>query len=379
MGCKVERIANPFGFVGARLANGVDKNDTDIGSCSVFPDPQTLTAPFNLNSTVISATSIDLDWEYVVESGLVASLQIEISEDNIIWSNLANVNFNDTTYPATGLTPITTYYFRIYAVAVPPNINSVPSNISTSTTPAANPLDLFGVNLHAWFRADDVILSGGSKISQLNDKSGNTKHVIQPVESSQTTQADGVGNFINHKVITYPTNTEFMGNSTNWAGLGSDPFFIVIVLPAVFGTSSSTISNVFSDNDTSKEFSFVKHTNVIGFDWFASSNTRYKGLPPSPLNGSSMATFRSTNGRLWANGTEIVLNYDQEGTPISSFDTLHLGRANFQPAAQGFVELMFIKGNPEDYGLANGNAINKLYDYLDEEYPLSGIVSPNIP
>ena len=39
MGCKVERIVNPFGFVGARLANGVLKNDTDIGSCSVFPDP----------------------------------------------------------------------------------------------------------------------------------------------------------------------------------------------------------------------------------------------------------------------------------------------------------------------------------------------------
>ena len=55
MGCKVERIVNPFGFVGARLANGVLKNDTDIGSCSVFPRSFTSTHRINLAITAISS------------------------------------------------------------------------------------------------------------------------------------------------------------------------------------------------------------------------------------------------------------------------------------------------------------------------------------
>ena len=95
MGCKIERIVNPFGFVGARLANGVLKNDTDIGSCSLFPDDSS--APFDLSSMPMSSSEIDLVWDDNNTNSPIFS--VERGLDGLSFSQIAttsNLFYNDS-------------------------------------------------------------------------------------------------------------------------------------------------------------------------------------------------------------------------------------------------------------------------------------------
>jgi hypothetical protein len=72
-----------------------------------------------LTATVISTTAIDLAWTNVTmdEDGYV----IERSTDNVTFAMLATVAADVTTYSDTGLTPDTTYYYRVrwYAGSYP--------------------------------------------------------------------------------------------------------------------------------------------------------------------------------------------------------------------------------------------------------------------
>lgn len=117
--------------------------------------------PTNLSATTISSSEINLSWTAPTNNGGVAitGYEIERSVDNdTTWSTLqSNTGSTDTTYSDTGLSPNTTYTYRVSA------INSVgasnPSNTASTTTMAVltvkaidvlgNPINGIWMELHS--------------------------------------------------------------------------------------------------------------------------------------------------------------------------------------------------------------------------------------
>src|SRR5206468_2263552 len=93
-------------------------------------------APSNLTATAVSTSEIDLAWQ--ANSSNAASFRIQRSRDGIHFAYLASVGGKVTTYKDTGLTPGTTYYYRVRAHNTAGY--SAPSNVATATT--ATPVNL---------------------------------------------------------------------------------------------------------------------------------------------------------------------------------------------------------------------------------------------
>jgi len=92
--------------------------------------PRTPAAPTNLVARAVSSTQIDLSW--TDNSGDEQGFRIERSLNGSDFSEIATVSANVTTFSDTGLTPSTTYFYRIFAFN---NFgNSEPSNIAADTT-----------------------------------------------------------------------------------------------------------------------------------------------------------------------------------------------------------------------------------------------------
>lgn len=384
MGCKVNQKINPFGFVGARLANGVLKNDTDIEFCSVFPSP--LPAPIGVTATIISSSEIDVSWIFTGDISKVSQFQIDRSLDGVDWAFGGITPSNTLVFNDTGRTPETTYFYRVIAIAIPPDTNSIPSNTTSDTTLSANPLDLFGSNLHAWFRADDVILSSGNSVSQLNDKSGNNRHLAQPLMANQPTQEDSTGVYAGLKTIRHAVGQSLL-NNTNWTGLGTDPYFVIAVVDYFFNINNTSLGRMYGTNDTtigSDAHSLSTSTSTFGYR--IAPQAAIGGFFQSPSgagnyndNSVLMLPYRFGNEKIWRSGTEFSPSSNFNVAVTTPFNLIETS-IGYRQREIPFLELMFIKGEPEDYGLANGNAVNELHTgYLSEEYTGLTINNPNIP
>jgi hypothetical protein len=102
--------------------------------------PRTPAAPTGLVARAVSSTQIDLFW--ADNSGDEQGFRIERSLNGSDFTEIATVNPNVTTFSDTGLTPETTYFYRVFAFN---NFgNSDPSNIAADTTPPS-PVPVFPV------------------------------------------------------------------------------------------------------------------------------------------------------------------------------------------------------------------------------------------
>jgi Fibronectin type III domain. len=71
-------------------------------------------APSNLIATAVSSSEIDLSW--TDNSDNETEFKIERSTDaGVTFTEIATVGADVTTYPDTGLTPLTTYSYRVRA------------------------------------------------------------------------------------------------------------------------------------------------------------------------------------------------------------------------------------------------------------------------
>ena len=349
-----------------------------------LPTSEQVDPPTNLTATTIDSETIRLTWTEPLDISNTSVINIEESTDGLSWTTRDSVTPTSDSYDVDSLTPSTTYYFRLIAIAISPYTNSDYTSVVSSET-NSNPLSLFGSNLHAWFSADDVILSGGTSVSQLNDKSGNSRHLTQATASFQPSQIDGTGNFSGSKLIDGDFD-DLISNDTNWMGLGTDPYFVVAIVENSFPSSGTSLPQFYGIKNATvntRQHSISASSAAEGYviipNW--SSRCDYKG--PAKQVGLStdalMGTFRGSNGRIWTNGDEAVLTLDNENTVTQSFDSIEFGQ-QWRQKDMTWSEIMFIKGDPEDYGLANGNAINDLHTgYLPDRYTGLTIVSPNIP
>ncbi|HUR57743.1 MAG TPA: S8 family serine peptidase, partial [Opitutaceae bacterium] len=97
------------------------------------PPPAIVVAPSGLTATTSSATTINLAW--TDNSNNETGFQVERSTDNLTFTADSSVGANVSTASSTGLSPSTTYYFRVRAVQGA--TSSAYSNTASATTSAA--------------------------------------------------------------------------------------------------------------------------------------------------------------------------------------------------------------------------------------------------
>ena len=115
-------IANGEVFVGTQ--NGLQVFGL-TGPGSPAQAPNTVS---NLSAEALSGSSVELDWTDSTQSpNFATNYAIQESADNVNFTTVANAGQESTTYTVTGLSPSTTYYFRI-----------VSSNSAGSSSPSSS-------------------------------------------------------------------------------------------------------------------------------------------------------------------------------------------------------------------------------------------------
>ncbi|HXG93439.1 MAG TPA: choice-of-anchor D domain-containing protein [Blastocatellia bacterium] len=116
----------------------VDGFSGDAGDFRIFLEPSiplAPPAPSDLTATAVSSTEIDLAWHDNSSNEL--GFRIERSLDGQNFTQIAELGPNTTGFNDTGLTPATTYFYRVFAFN---NFGqSDPSNIAADTTQAPPP------------------------------------------------------------------------------------------------------------------------------------------------------------------------------------------------------------------------------------------------
>jgi len=109
---------------------------TDVGTVQLEDKAVVIPAPTSLIANAVSSSQINLIWSD--NSGNEEGFKIERSPDGSSgWAQIATVGVNTTSYQNTGLSPSTTYYYRIYAYNA--EGNSSYSNTANATTNEVSP------------------------------------------------------------------------------------------------------------------------------------------------------------------------------------------------------------------------------------------------
>jgi len=97
------------------------------------PPPVPLAAPTGLTASMVSASSLSLNW--VDNSADETGFEIERSLDGVTFASAASLGANTTTFSPTELAAATTYYFRVRSLRG--STRSTYSNVASATTPSS--------------------------------------------------------------------------------------------------------------------------------------------------------------------------------------------------------------------------------------------------
>ncbi len=153
--------------------------------------PAVPAGPTNLTASVISSTQINLAWtDNATDEG---GYQIERLSGAGTFTSIASVGPNVTTYSNTGLTPGTSYWYRVRAANA--NGISTPSNVVTArTSGGGSPTPFSGVPsaIPGTIQAEDFD-NGGQGVAYLDGSTGNLGRAYRTtdVDIDSTTDTGG--------------------------------------------------------------------------------------------------------------------------------------------------------------------------------------------
>ena len=117
------------------MPNVGDYSATASATTPAPPDTEPPTAPTGLNASATSPTQIDLTWTAATDNVAVTLYHVERCS-GASCSNFAEIGTTaSTTFPNTGLTPSTSYSYRVRAQDAVPNFGDY-SATASATTPA---------------------------------------------------------------------------------------------------------------------------------------------------------------------------------------------------------------------------------------------------
>lgn len=323
-----------------------------------------------LTATAISTCDIELSWVYPAGVPVVASA-IEYDTDPNFGSPtpLTNSPPGQNWAIASGLAVATKYYFRIRLVDMTGWFKV------ESSYPLTDPLSLFGPDLHAWYSGDSY-QGLSTDITQVDDQSGNGRHLIEGANGQWDILIDSDGN-PNLNIAAVGAR---LHNNTNWNGLGTGDFFVIQRMSSTIGTTFRVLwgADVGSTGSANAQNFNVSGGSIKTIGW-RNTNTDYWYVEQGTPNGSvQMFTAKAGTNRLWNNGSELVMTDASIVAKSNSFDNLSVGQLSdglTEPTLIAFNDLIFIKGSPEDYP----DLVNALHDdYLKNRYPSLNIQNPNL-
>ncbi len=109
-----------------------DSADSAISEVTVTITDNTVipTAPSELTATATSSSAIKLSW--ADNSDNESTFHIQISNDNLIWSDLDSISAGTSNYTSTGLSSSSTYYYRVCSANTAGKSDY--SNVASATT-----------------------------------------------------------------------------------------------------------------------------------------------------------------------------------------------------------------------------------------------------
>jgi fibronectin type 3 domain-containing protein len=251
--------------------NGAGSSPTTaIASATTMAAPAT---PTGLTATAISGTKINLSWTDNSSNPQEDNFRIYRSTDGVVYSWHDTVAQNVTTYTDTGLTPGTTYYFEILAVAAVGN--SGYSNSASATTlsppnPASNlkSTGVTGSTIGLSWTSNSGGTETGFKIYRSTDGANFSWH--DTVGTGVTTYTDtglAGGTTYYFQIVAYSSIGNSAPSNTVSSTTASPP-----AAPSnlsATATSASVIKLTWTSNSGGTEtgFKIYKSTNGTSYSW----------------------------------------------------------------------------------------------------------------
>ncbi|WP_334318986.1 fibronectin type III domain-containing protein [Termitidicoccus mucosus] len=141
------------------------------------PELQPPAAPSDLTATATGQTSIALAWTASATEGAAYELERKAggSDSTAPYGKIADLAAGATSHTDIGLTPATTYTYRLRAVK-----DGRTSSFTLGVTATTDDPQPVSSNLRLWLKADaGVVTDGAGKVSQWTDQSGRNNHASQ--------------------------------------------------------------------------------------------------------------------------------------------------------------------------------------------------------
>lgn len=108
----IDSIPGGTYYIRTRITDGANFSDFTTEDSQIVAAPALATPVLN-TPTVVSDTQIDLSWTDVANE---TQYELQSSTDNATWTTEATLAADTVSYPDTGLTASTTYYYRLRAI-----------------------------------------------------------------------------------------------------------------------------------------------------------------------------------------------------------------------------------------------------------------------
>ncbi len=278
-----------------------------FGNNSATPVLNPPSAPVATAATNTTGSSFSANWNISVGA---TDYQLDVSTSNVFASFVPGFEDlsvgNVTTFSVTGLTPNTTYYFRVRASntdGVSASSNAV--SLMTAFTPAAIP------GLAAWWKADSFSLADGTAVggagNEWLDQSGSGNDLSQATAGSQPVFKT---NIVNGKpVVRFDGVNDLLLMASELTYNGAQQFTVVII-----GTNSNGAAFTGGSDNTGIRQEFVTAYRMCG-DTGCCDNTIAFTAPRTSFKmfTGRRSTWRENNQNRGGTGIFGQMKFDRVG------------------------------------------------------------------